>query len=449
MQYDDLMGQLDEFDDEIGDDALTDEAVSTLPYIGIPQARTDVPPHIKRLAGPNEFGFSTAHRDEEGNPFYEYCNELKFMVVASLTTRRGKAVVGGRKLQIPFQDEAGTPFSIFPEASQNGNGYGQACQSWNGLFPDPRFEGELLRDPRTGQFHRIGWVGNQQVAPEDVCASCFFKEWLDSKAQSLKGGRTPLCKPSWTWVVFVLPGQPGTNEEGDEIEIRSGLYRLTGNNTSVQSALYGVGSSKRDGTARWGALKTGEGIVGINQLTKYTGSELVHIPYSTELTRRQQDIWTGDIVDSKGTLVGPDKADKKPDDSYYVLSTPISKQFPEGRPELVGPAPVYPLVAITCQNNNSVNGKSSPISVPVTSIGEEPISEDDYMLYLTAWVEYMRDHKPFMASLEPGDYIQAQRLSESWVLESGSDGAIPKLVSRVDVEQDDDGAIEAEEIPFD
>ncbi|MCK5019608.1 MAG: hypothetical protein KAS32_21295, partial [Candidatus Peribacteraceae bacterium] len=419
-EYDTLMDELDEIDDEIGVDEYGSEETRRIPYIGIIQSGTDVPTHIKRLAGANEYGFSTAHRNEEDEPYYEYASELKFMIVQSITTLHHRERVGGRKLVIPFNDEPGEESSIFPNSSQKGNGYGQACQSWNGIFPNPQFEGEPLRDPRTGMIHKIGWRGEEQLPVAMVCQSCPFKEWLDNRRRSLKGGNTPLCKPSWTWIIYVFANQTGTDKDGEECEIQAGLYRLTGNNTSVQTALYGVTALKRNGEPRWGALRNGDGIIGLNSLTAVIGTTIANIPYLQDLSKRQTAKWTGDIIDAKGVLATEAIADESPEDYFRQVSSPISKQFPQGKPELVGEVPVHPLMMVTMQNNNQLQGKDRPVSVPVTHIGNELLTGEEYMLFLHSWLEFVKVYKDDMLQLREGDYLAAQDQSAQWQIESGS-----------------------------
>ena len=425
--FDELLDQLDEVEGEAGIDEHTEEATARLPYIGLIQERTEVPVHIKRLAGDYQFGFSTAHVNEEGNPFYEYISELHYMVIASLTSMRGKVRVGGRKFQVPFNDTAGEITSVFPDSSQVGNGYGQACRTWNGIFPSPRFEGDVLRDPRTGQLYKIGWSNDgSQHDIHDICAMCPFSKWLDHDVPSAHGGRKPLCSPSWTWPIYVLPGQIGTDAEGNEVEIRSGLYRLTGNNASVQTALFGVSAEKRDGSPRWGALKIGEGIAGINALTKVTGSVTVNLPLSVKLSKRQQVKATGDIINAKGVIVDRKTAEKHPDKHFHQIVSPLSKLFPEGKPELVGDVPVFPLVMNTQQNNNKVNGRPSPASVPVTRVSKTHLTPEEYLGYLRAWIEYNQLHKDELMALAPGDYLAAQERTAGWQLESGENEMLPE-----------------------
>ncbi len=105
---------------------------------------------------------------------------------------------------------------------------------------------------------------------------------------------------------------------------------------------------------------------------------------------------------------------------------------------MVGSVPVYPLVAVTQKNNSKVQGKPSPISVPVTSVDDVALTGEEYMGYLRDWLEFSKVYKQDLLALDSGDYMAAQEQTARWALESGE---VPALSDTVDGE--------SEEVPFD
>lgn len=467
MSYDDLLERLDEMaggEEESFPPGLDPGTTDTTPrirnYVGVPQRNTDVPTHIEFS---ETRSLSLIIRDPiTDDPIYYYSNALRFMIVDSLTTKSHGRLVGGRKLPIPMNDMPGAEGSIFPFAHQKGNGYGQACLSLNGVFPLPQFEGEEIRDYRTGIIHRIGrsTVVDERGAvlqkdvptgADNICSSCPFADWIPRGHRVILGGRGPLCRRCWTWIIYIFPGQEGTTvtdkdkKDKDivlDCEIPSGLYRITGHNPSIQAALFGV----REG--KWGCAENGSAIVGLTELTRIVGSTITQVPFEQNLSVLQKR-FLHSVVDDEGNEVETDVATAKPDKHFWQLASPSTNQFPEGKPEIVGMETVaYPLVVMVKTNNakklaETKGKKVNEIYVPVSKIDRDnPLTPDEYGEYLMAWVGYMKENQAEMAALNPGDYVASQQRNQAMELPPGQQVEQPQLPGLSE-------SSEAEDISFD
>jgi hypothetical protein len=444
FDFDGLMDDLDDIfeEDESSLPGMDEEEESSvrIPYIGVPTPRMKLPQHVKnQFEDPSEgLGFSFAHRDGAGNPKYFYAPEVDFMVVHSVTQmadvpsgkRTRRLRVGGRRLPAPDTAKPGTAFSVFPLPNQKPT-YNQACSSVNGLRPFRSFENELRRDLRDMQIHRIGWTGYDikpdgtildpgvQLDYDTVCLECPFSKWKPEGFRVTSGSRAPVCNHAWTWVLYVFPGQFGTDEEGEEAEIPGGLYRLTGHNKSLQVALNGVEKG-------WGMTYDNKPITGLNKIVAPTGSTIGYVNCSLPLTKLQQNSFSGTVVDAKGKPfdVNDAKVQAKPETFWYQISSITNAQFPEGKPELVGfedragdPINVYGLTMKTSTNNNSNQG--GPMPIPLIRVGQKR-APGEYMGFIAAWADYMKNHKEYMMDSDPSGFITKQQQS---ALQAGEENA--------------------------